>query len=66
MTPGIYILWDHEKRFLASIDEIIYGDEESQHDLGHDIVNMIRDVAVDLLADDDDKRVGRLSIAIVQ
>ena len=66
MSPGVYLITKEEKRFIATIDDIIYGDVEDHRDIGHDLVNAIRDSAVDLVSEDDDTAICKMVIAIVQ
>ena len=66
MRPGIYIINEEEKRFIATLDDIIYGGEEDRREIGHDIVNFIRDVAVDLETGEDGATHRIIRLVIIQ
>ena len=66
MNPGVYIVSGNEKRFIASLDELVYGEESDRAEISHDILNIIRDVAVELIGNDDDVAIAKLTIYVVQ
>ena len=66
MPPGVYLSTKEDGRIIATLDELIYGDESDQQNIAHDLINAMRDVATDLLANDDIESIGRLAISIIQ
>jgi hypothetical protein len=64
MKPGLYAISTQEKRFLATLDDILYGDEETQADVCHDLLQMIREEAVSLCDSDDEK--SKITLHVVQ
>ena len=66
MKPGVYVHTDNDNRFLASIDDIRLGDGMTQDEIEHDLFNILRDNVVELVGNDDDVEIGKITIYIVQ
>jgi hypothetical protein len=66
MKSGIYLIYGNEKRFIATMDELVFGSQSDLADVSHDLINSIRDVATDLIASDGDEKFRRMTITVVQ
>jgi hypothetical protein len=66
MKPGVYVISDTEKRQLTTLDDLVYGSEADQKEVAHDLLNFVRDIAVELIANDDDVAIGKITLYIVQ
>jgi hypothetical protein len=51
---GVYAFFNGESRQVATIDDVLYGSQAVQRDVGSDLMSIIRDVATDQIADMDD------------
>ena len=66
MKPGIYVKTTTETLCIADIEDIALGDEEGHEALGREVANIIHDETVDLMLDDSDDGVRKITIFIVQ
>lgn len=66
MTPGIYITNGQEKRYIATLDDMTMGSEETNLEIANDIFHFVRDTTVDFVMDmDSDESVKKVAIFIV-
>ncbi len=67
MKSGIYLIDGHERRQIATIDDMIYGDEVVQQEIALDLLSLLRDATVDMISDDnDDGDIRKIAIVIIQ
>jgi hypothetical protein len=65
MKSGIYVKSENEKRFLATLDEVVYGSEETRQEIASDLINFVRDEAVNIIDRDEYEEVSKVVLFIV-
>jgi hypothetical protein len=64
MRPGLYLVSSQERKFVATLDDILYGDDETQSDVCSDLMGVIREASTELIETEDEKT--KIILVVVQ